>query len=636
MDEKAPDKYSLIPVKLMAARAPVFVEKQGKDFIYYGEKNEYPDYLIELYRRSVMHSTIIDRKVRMIFGGGWQINTTGLDVEIGSKLKEWLKAPNNIENFSELTKKVIVDLEMFDGVALEVIYNKAEDGIAQVNHIPFQHIRSNRKGDQLYYTTQWYKTSQSGKKSLNGNPQEAEDWKVFKPFNPKKKGDKSQIYYYQCYSVGKDVYPLPNYLAAITAIETEARIDNFWLNFIKKGFAAAHMINFFNGIPTPEEQDKIENKINEKFAGDDGETTLINFAQDKDHGSEVLTLTPSEFDKQFQQLKETVQQNILSRHGITTPILVGISSPGKLGSRDELIDSFEEFQVAYISTRQEIVEHIFDTVLQDENAQGRMKLQKFEPLGIDITNDKIWSILSDEEKREKLGLPKSESRIKTNEVVDAINSLSPLVANKVLESMSLDEIRSMIGLTPAGPAGITTQNKQVTTSQFSSQEDADFADKVITSLFAKYGRAKDGFSVQQSRDFDFTTNEDLENSEKLFAETFTKEKGLNTGLPSGKVEVPPTGTPKIETEVVYSYEGPQDDKNRAFCSKMLSLNRFYTRADMTAINGEIRSNDEYRSAFGDLSVNVWLHRGGWYRKAGTDVSIPRCRHRWQQHLILKA
>ena len=287
MAEKVPDKYSLIPVKLMAARAPVFVEKQGKDFIYYGEKNEYPDYLIELYRRSVMHSTIIDRKVRMIFGGGWQINTAGLDIETGSKLKEWLKKPNDIEDFSELTKKIIVDLEMFDGVALEVIYNKAQTGIAQVNHIPFQHVRSNRKGDQLYYTSQWYKTSSGGRKSINGNPEEAEDWKVFKPFNSKKKGDKSQLYYYQCYSVGKDVYPLPNYLAAITAIETEARIDNFWLNFIKKGFSVAQMISFFNGIPTPEEQDKIEGKIKEKFTGEDGEVVLLNFAQDKDHGSEV-------------------------------------------------------------------------------------------------------------------------------------------------------------------------------------------------------------------------------------------------------------------------------------------------------------------------------------------------------------
>ena len=35
---------------------------------------------------------------------------------------------------------------------------------------------------------------------------------------------------------------------------------------------------------------------------------------------------------------------------------------------------------------------------------------------------------------------------KTNTIIDGINSLSPLVANKVLESMTGDEIRALVGL----------------------------------------------------------------------------------------------------------------------------------------------------------------------------------------------
>ena len=39
---------------------PIFREVKSKEWIYYGEKNDFPYYLIDLYTESAYHKAIID------------------------------------------------------------------------------------------------------------------------------------------------------------------------------------------------------------------------------------------------------------------------------------------------------------------------------------------------------------------------------------------------------------------------------------------------------------------------------------------------------------------------------------------------------------------------------------------------
>ena len=52
--------------------------------------------------------------------------------------------------------------------------------------------------------------------------------------------------------------------------------------------------------------------------------------------------------------------------------------------------------------------------------------------------------MTQDELREKVGLPQSD--VEANKVAEAIGLLSPLVATKVLDNMSIEEIRQLIGL----------------------------------------------------------------------------------------------------------------------------------------------------------------------------------------------
>ena len=60
-----------------------------------------------------------------------------------------------------------------------------------------------------------------------------------------------------------------------------------------------------------------------------------------------------------------------------------------------------------------------------------------------LSRDEIRGLINEKYNANLEDLSKSKVQSSTTE---SINSLSPLVANKVLESMSKDEIRSLIGL----------------------------------------------------------------------------------------------------------------------------------------------------------------------------------------------
>lgn len=90
--------------------------------------------------------------------------------------------------------------------------------------------------------------------------------------------------------------------------------------------------------------------------------------------------------------------------------------------------------------------------------------------------------------------------------------------------------------------------------------------------------------------------------------------------PLKEIEKPDTKN-DVVVEVKYSYEGPQDDRNRPFCAMMLKLDRLYSRAEIERIS--LR-----------LGYSVFDRRGGWWTKPNGTKS-PSCRHKWQSNVIVK-
>ena len=67
----------------------------------------------------------------------------------------------------------------------------------------------------------------------------------------------------------------------------------------------------------------------------------------------VSNIQPSDFDKQFDILNKTVQQEIFVGHKVNSPMLFGVRVEGQLGGRSEMIEAYEMFQQAYVEPRQQ-------------------------------------------------------------------------------------------------------------------------------------------------------------------------------------------------------------------------------------------------------------------------------------------
>ena len=435
-------------------KVPIMLDNKTGKYITYGLNNEYPYYLLDMYRRSSKHNAIVNGKTNYIFGKGWRI-TQESTLEDEAVYNKFFKNALNNEDLNDVTEKLILDLELFNGFAIAVQWSKIGT-IHSYEHIPFEKIRVNRDNKGFQIAT-WY--DELGNQLFPHD----KDIEKIEPFDEQNRIGR-QLFYYRVYSAGVKHYPLPEYLGALAWIEADVEIANFHNNNLRNNFWGGYLINFNNGIPTPEEQDEIERQIKHKFSGtDNAGRFVVTFNDDASKAPVLLPLTPSDMDKQFSMLNEAVQQEIFIGHRCTNPLLFGVKTEGQLGGNTELISSYEIFKSVYVDDRVQKVERMIN-YLASFNGVKTLELIPKDPITQQLSETALLQAMTKEELREKAGLPELETKQESSvkDVIEAINSLSPLVANKVLESMSPNEIRALVSLPPK-PEGEAIAETDVTT-----------------------------------------------------------------------------------------------------------------------------------------------------------------------------
>lgn len=416
------------------AKQPKFAEKKGIDggYIKYGENNDYPEYIVDLYNKSSKHSAIIKSKVHYITGNGW----SG-----GDDAQPFIDKANRVESLDDLTRKVSLDIEIFGGAYLEIIWDLA-GSLAEIWHCDYTKIRTNKDNTQFWYKEDW--------KDNKVKPE------VVAGFNPKQPVGK-QILYVKEYRPNIGIYGLPSYFAALNYIESDIEVSKHILGNAQTGFSASKLITLPNGEPNDEEKRNVDQRLRKTYSGADGKKYMIAFVNDISRKPVVDDLGTSDLTKEdFGKIDELIQTNIFSGHQVTTPSIMGIAEAGKLGSRTEMRDGYEIFKNTYVNAKQMHLEGVFNMLAKLKGIESEIKITPTEPIGIEFSEATIVANMTGEEIRGKLGLPTTEGAVKTQAQIisENINLLSPLVANKVLESMTPDEIRSLAGLIPKEPTGV--------------------------------------------------------------------------------------------------------------------------------------------------------------------------------------
>lgn len=657
---------------------PIYKEVKGKDWIYYGERNDYPNYLLRIYNNSAKHNAIVTGKVDYICGNGWDVKSD--DPMAKAKAYGMIdKVNSSEESLNELTKKITTDLTIFGGYYLQVIWTKATGEIAELYHVDYYKVRTNADNSEFYVSDNWIKND-------NVNPRP--DFEAFPAFDPNNRTG-SQILYFKEYRAGANTYSLPDYRGAISYIELDISIGEYHLNTINNGMFSSKLINLNGGKVSQEEEDRIERQFKDKFSGSkNAGKFMLAFNDSKENEPSIVDLSGTELDKHFDLLNKTVQQEIFSGHKVTSPMLFGVKTEGQLGGRAELREASELFQNTYVNAKQRSLEETINYLYKFNDVTAQLELRKTEPINFEFSEAIISANMTQEEIREKLGLSPIEKKESagSQDIINSLNSLSPLIATKVVESMDISELRALIGL-PIKQDIVTPE----AISQAPVEEPTAFADHKhltcsisdhdaeILKKFEGKGFSRDKFKILETNKMFFSSMDEFV-KEELFAEYILNEVQRNilkqiqndpaitipqiakaTGIDEASVigrintliddnvieekidraglitrKVTRTGEaairrlePVTSFRVLYSYEERKNvpaaqSGSRPLCEKLYKDG-----------NSLLFTREEIQNISNQLGYSVFQLCGGWYRNPNTGRTTPYCRHEWVRNVVIE-
>jgi capsid portal protein len=322
--------YAVNGAQFQAVELPDIKEVRGKEYMYYGNLNLFPQSLIELYDTSAMHHTCIDAITAGIVGDGIEI--------IGD---EYVNQKG--ETVNEIFEKVSLDYTLYNGYAINVVWNKERTKIAEMYHLPFANVRSGKPNEEDVVEEYMYSADWA---NLRKYP-----YQTYKAFDTTdNKGDNaSQVFYFYGYTPGNQVYPLPGYVAAMNDISLDAQVSRFHANNIANGLAPSMFVQFRNGVPSPEERRDVYKEIEKTFTGTENAGRF--FLAFSEPGKEMqVTPIDSANDDYYLLLEQRISSRILTAHRITSPLLLGIKDGAGFSS------NADEIKVAYAHFEGTVVE----------------------------------------------------------------------------------------------------------------------------------------------------------------------------------------------------------------------------------------------------------------------------------------
>ena len=298
------------------------------------------------------------------------------------------------ESWNDVFKKVAQDYKLYGGFAMEVIWNKSRTRLAEVYHIDFSWLRAKEKNYRgqipgYYVSDEWGENYRYGQAPIDDMP-------YLPVFNPSTKLEEpKQIYVFNPYRPGQKYYPLPDYVGALRVIDLDTEVDNFHINNIMNGLAPSLMVTTFTNA-NEEEREAIERMLKLQYSGTNNAGNLMYIDVDSPENAPKIEPIPQNgADGYYTTINDMVTQKILTAHRITSPMILGIKTPGQLGGRDETTDAYlllvntviRPFQQNILQVIEDLLEYMYP---EEDITVGVQQLKLFNDGSEDV--DVVTSI----------------------------------------------------------------------------------------------------------------------------------------------------------------------------------------------------------------------------------------------------
>ena len=377
---------------------------QTNGYIPFGQDNLFPELLNQIFYSSPLHGSIVGYKVNAAVGGGFNIVADRLTPQDRLELYT-LERKLNIK---KVVPAVTQQLILHNRVYFKLCFDDKMKLTKIVNLSP-EKLRVNLDRKRYYICDDW--SSRIGVQEIRRYTPTCRDYE--------------QLFVYEVECIGQDYYPLPQYTSALNFAFLSGELSYFAKSNIQNSVFPSFAMMFPKRPQSEEEKNMIRNTIDRlKGAANAGKAVAF-FANSQDQLPKIESLPTNGNDKLFQEASQLNTEQICFSHTID-PILMGIRTTGSLGNGSDIKQAYVIFEKNVVMPLRDQVADIFNELLFIAKIDADFTINNYQ-----IINEAIVELEGDPSK--------------TN---DALNTLNPAIAAKVLENMSKNEIRALASLPP--------------------------------------------------------------------------------------------------------------------------------------------------------------------------------------------
>jgi hypothetical protein len=435
-------------VNLASYNRPKISEDKHREWVEYGEDNNYYQYLIDLYTESTTNNAIINGVSNMIYG-------KGLDaLDSSSKPNEYAAMRSIVSDIC--LRKVTLDLKLLGEASFQVLYQNKK--VVKAEHFPRQTLRAEKCNEDGQIEAYYY----------------FHDWsKIKRSDTPKRiasfgfgNGTEPEIKIVKKYVSGYDYYCPVDYQGGLAYAELESEVADYLINDVQNGFSGTKVVNFNNGVPDREKQVQIKSDVMNKLTGSKGEKVIIAFNNNSESKTTVDDIPLNDAPEHYQYLSTECQNKLIVAHRVTSPLLLGIRTENNgLGSNaDEIKTAALLFDNITIKPYQQLLTDSIDDILAVNGISLKLYFKTLQPLAFVETKNAITDEAREEETGVKLkkDLPHTDGNI--FDLLDEFGEDEDLENWELVDERAVDydqeeALDKMIGLASTGTAKPNSKSK---------------------------------------------------------------------------------------------------------------------------------------------------------------------------------
>ena len=295
-------------LNLATYEKPQVIESTNKEWVAYGEQNNFYDWLIGRYKNSTTNNAVINNIAKLIYGRGLH----ALDAS---------KKPNEYAMMKTMftpkaLRGIALNFKMLGAGYFQVIYNKQHTKIVKVDYIPTRLIRvgkCNADGeiDSYFYSDNW--------EDIKRNPPVR-----YSAYGTSKDGIEIDCVKFE--SIDMKYYTDVDYLGGVPYAVLEEEIADFQINDVQNGFSSTKLINFSNGVPSEEAQRDISRQVKGQLTGAKGDKIIVSFNDNAESKATIEDISLSDAPEHYSYLSTECQSKILNAHTVISPMIVGVTT----------------------------------------------------------------------------------------------------------------------------------------------------------------------------------------------------------------------------------------------------------------------------------------------------------------------